>query len=98
MDTFWWCSAILFSVFWVCALQVLFQLKDMFEGVEQLQAEIAASLPQHHRWSRRRPDEIQSRSLQTHPVGGGKADFISKIDENGKFSTAELDLMIPFVI
>lgn len=39
----------LFWVFWVCALQVLFQLKDMFEGVEQLQAEIAASLPQHHR-------------------------------------------------
>lgn len=33
-----------------------------------------------------------------HPVGGGKADFISRMDENGKFSTAELDLMIPFVI
>lgn len=97
MDTFWWCSAILFWVFWVCALQVLFQLKDMFEGVEQLQAEIAASLPQHHRWSRRRPDEIQSGSLQMHPVGGGKADFISRMDENGTFSAAELDLMIPFV-
>lgn len=32
----------------VGALNVLFQLKDMFEEVEQLQAEIAASLPQHH--------------------------------------------------